>query len=199
MDLNLSILIVENNPDDKELLKECLGQSTLFNCDLRETDTLESAGRLLSHYDFDVILLDIFLPDSKGLETIRSINKEHPELTVIAVSDREHDSELAVRSTHYGAQDYLEMIHLSPALLSKSIFYSLERKRYELEKEDLLNDFTQALKRLESLENMDPLCAGCSKVLSKDNVWLDLEEFVERYGQSDRGTVICPDCKKDLS
>lgn len=189
---NISILIVEDNPGDSLLIKEYLAEGQRFSAEIMEAETLESALGLLVHYDFDVVLLDLSLPDSSGLDTVRRLITKFPELAVIVLTGLQ-DEEVALQSVRYGAQDYLEKQQLSANTLSKSIRYSIERKLALQEKEELLNDLTLSLERIQSLEGMLPICVSCKKIHTADRQWLPIEEYV-----ANRSHLVCPDCRNVL-
>jgi CheY-like chemotaxis protein len=193
----LSILIIEDNPADIVLIKEYLSEMRNFSYELKEAGTLQSALGLFSHYDFDVVLLDLSLPDSSGVETVRTLISKYPEVAVIVLTSLQ-DEEVALMSVRFGAQDYLEKQLLSPAMLYRSIIYSLERKRTVHEKEELFNDLSQVLKKIEMLESILPLCLNCKKILGENQQWLTIEEYVAQRSAADMGQSICPVCKNDL-
>lgn len=193
----LSILIIEDNPADIVLIKEYLSEMRNFSYELKEAGTLQSALGLFSHYDFDVVLLDLSLPDSSGVETVRTLISKYPEVAVIVLTSLQ-DEEVALMSVRFGAQDYLEKQLLSPAMLYRSIIYSLERKRTVHEKEELFNDLSQVLKKIEMLESILPLCLNCKKILGENHQWLTIEEYVAQRSAADMVQPICPVCKKDL-
>jgi len=193
----INILIVEDNPADVLLIKEYLSENKHIRQDLAEAETLESALGLLSHYNFDAVLLDLRLPDSSGLDTVRKIITPYPDTAVIVLSGLQ-DEELALQAVRFGAQDFLEKQHLSPASLSKSLLYSIERKKAMQEKEDLLHDLTLALKKIESLEGILPICLSCKKILTENNQWQRIEEYIRDHSEARTVNMICPDCKNDL-
>ena len=194
----LAILIVEDNAADRLLIKEYLAEQQLKTVDIQEAGSLQAAFDLLPHFDFDVILLDLQLPDSAGVDTVRRIIGEVPETAVIVLSGLE-DEETALQSVRYGAQDYLEKRHLSPSALGKSIRHSLERKKGLQDKEDLLHDLNHALKRIAQLESLLPLCIGCKKILGEDGHWHIFEEYMYEGIPGKTEERLCPDCKTVLS
>lgn len=193
----ISILIVEDNPGDILLIREYLAERQNFSADIMEAGTLEAAFGLLAHYDFDVVLLDLSLPDSSGLDTVRRLITRYPEIAVIVLTGLQ-DEDVALQAVRYGAQDYLEKQMLSAGTLHKSIMYSIERKLALQEKEELLNDLTLSLERIRSLEGMLPICVSCRKIQADNQQWLRIEDFVaERFGGK-AVRLICPACKDSL-
>lgn len=193
----LSILVVEDNRADLLLISEYLFEQPAFSYHLESTGTLRSAMDLLARRDFDVVLLDLSLPDSSGLDTVRRMVTGFPDIAVIVLTGL-HDEKTALQSVRFGAQDYLEKWHLSPVMLHKSIRYSMERKRSVLEKGDLLQDLNQALKRIESLEGILPICVGCKKIFAGRQGWLGMEEYIDRGRKAEVVQLLCPACRIEL-
>lgn len=190
----LSILIVEKHTDDIILIKKCLEQKKANSDAIEQADTLQCALALLDHYDFDVVLANLFLPDSQGLDTVRRLTKASPHSAIIVIADHE-DEALALRCVRFGAQDFIERHNLSPSSLGKSIAYSIERRGIMQSKEDLLNDLTSALEQINKLETILGLCVGCRKIQSDDKEWMDIDEYYQEAIQSHQARKICPDCR----
>lgn len=124
------VLLVEDNPGDARLLRAHLADVPGQPFELVHTTTLAQALSRISAGPVDLILLDLSLPDSKGLETFRSANAAAPEVPIIVLSGLE-DEELAIQTVHEGAQDYLNKRDIDSRLLARAIKYSIERKLVE--------------------------------------------------------------------
>jgi CheY-like chemotaxis protein len=192
-----SILVVEDNQGDLLLIREYLSERQTFAYHLEAAGNLESALELLARHFFDVVLLDLSLPDSFGLDTVRRVITNFPDIALIVLTGLQ-DEETALQSVRYGAQDYLEKQHLSPAMLYKSISYAMERKRSIQEKEDLLHDLTQALKKIESLEGILPICVSCKKILDENLRWQGMEDYMSHSGKAEVVQLVCPACRNEL-
>lgn len=192
-----SILVVEDNQGDLLLIREYLSERQTFAYHLEAAGTLESALELLARHFFDVVLLDLSLPDSFGLDTVRRVITNFPDIALIVLTGLQ-DEETALQSVRYGAQDYLEKQYLSPAMLYKSISYAMERKRSIQEKEDLLHDLTQALKKIESLEGILPICVSCKKILDENLRWQGMEDYMSHSGNAEVVQLVCPACRNEL-
>jgi CheY-like chemotaxis protein len=191
------MLLVEDNPADISLIKEYLSEEPPFQYELIEADSLNAALSLLSHYDFDIVLLDLDLPDSSGLDTARRVITEYSETAVLVLSDP-INKEVAQQAVRYGAEDYLTKNILLPTILYKSISYAIGRKKVMQEKFDILSDLVLALEKIEYLEGLLPICVGCKKILLEDNHWLNLEEYANESTGKKVVRPICPDCRKDI-
>jgi CheY-like chemotaxis protein len=191
------MLLVEDDPTDISLIKEYLSDNPPFRYELIEANSLRAALSLLSHHDFDIVLLDLELPDSSGLDTARRVITEYAETAVLVLSQPENKA-ITQQAVRYGAEDYLEKRLLSPILLFKSISYAIGRKKLLQEKYDILSDLVLALEKIEYLEGILPICVGCKKILLEDNQWLNLEDYVNKPSSRKVVRPICPDCRKDI-
>ena len=194
---DISILLVEGSPEERSLIQEYLSASPSFNVNMSEAESLTAALALLDYQEFDVILLDLELPDSSGLATARRIVTELRETAVIVLSNPE-DVELGRQAVRYGTEDYIEKKFLSSAMLIKSIHYAMERKKIIQEKFDVLSDLVLALEKIDYLESLLPICIGCKKIYQKDGQWLDIEEYAGASSKAGASRLICPDCQKEL-
>lgn len=194
--LTVSILVVEDNPADLQCIKESLSESQNHTFDCLEAESLESALDLTTHNDFDVVLIDLELPDSYGMDTIRKVMMKLPHTAIIALSGLK-DEDMAAKSIRFGAQDCLDKQHLSPMTLNKSIWYAIERKKGLLDKGDLLQDLDDALQRIDMLENLLPFCLQCNNIFGADNKWHTIGDCTNRFSVGQTSELICPNCLTD--
>src|SRR5712692_670856 len=124
------ILLVEDNPGDARLVREYLRDGGVFQADLANAERLSEAQRMLETDRFDVVLLDLSLPDSRGLDTIVGA-VTHARGVPIVVLTGLNDEELAVRVVREGAQDYLLKGRMDGSSVSRAIRYAIERARRE--------------------------------------------------------------------
>jgi len=193
----ISVLIVEDNPADVLLIREYLSEKEAVDYVITEADTLASAINLISRNDFDVILLDLTLPDSMGLETVRKVITTAPDTAVIVLTGLQ-DENIALQAVRYSAQDYLEKQFLAPAMLYKSIIYAIERKRVLQEKEDLLNDLIRALEKIETLEGILPICVSCKKIMDEKREWHHIEDYIRHRSGAEVVQLVCPTCMHEF-
>lgn len=97
---------------------------------LQCADTLSSGLKCLAEDNFDIVLLDLTLPDSEDMETLTRVRSEVPQVPIIVLTGI-GDEKLAVDAVREGAQDYLVKGHLDGNLLKRSILYAIERKQSE--------------------------------------------------------------------
>jgi DNA-binding NtrC family response regulator len=126
----VSILLVEDSPEDVALFKEMLGEAKTVPFELTHCDTLSSSLALLSKGGFEVILLDLSLPDGRGLDTVVRTHSAVPNIPIVVMSGL-GDEELAVRALRQGAQDYLVKGQVDSNTLIRSVRYAIERNQAE--------------------------------------------------------------------
>jgi signal transduction histidine kinase len=128
----LQLLLVEDNPGDARLLREVLFESTL-EFQVTAVASLGEAHRRLETGAFDVVLLDLSLPDSSGIDTVARTIALAPETPIIVLTGLD-DERLALRAVMIGAQDYLVKGDIDGRVLGRAVRYARERKRMEIER-----------------------------------------------------------------
>jgi two-component system sensor histidine kinase UhpB len=126
----LSILVVEDNPADLFLIEEMLRASTLRIKNIYSSDRASGASDLLKEHDISLVILDLSLPDSFGIDSFLKIKAVTQKIPVIILTGLT-DSEVALETLKQGAQDYLVKGEFNTALLVKCVEYSIERKKAE--------------------------------------------------------------------
>ena len=130
----ITVLLVEDNPGDARLILELLGDVQAQAFDLERVGRLDHALTRLSRTGVDVVLLDLGLPDSQGLETFMRARRGAPNEPIVVISGLD-DERLALEAVRSGAQDYLVKGRIEGHLLARVLRYAVERKRAE---QDLL-------------------------------------------------------------
>lgn len=124
---SLQVLLVEDNPGDGRLVQLMADeQSDSVNEMVWVEDLCEGLSCLQSH-EIDLVLLDLNLPDSRGLWTLEAILAQAPEVPVVVLTGLA-DEQLAVDAVRHGAQDYLVKGEVDGRLLARAIRYAVERK-----------------------------------------------------------------------
>ncbi|MBI3252346.1 MAG: PAS domain S-box protein [Candidatus Omnitrophica bacterium] len=124
------VLLVENNPQDVGLITDMLAAVDKKDArfDLVHVDRLSEALRFVACEECEVVLLELELPDSSGLETFLRLNAKARHLPIVIVA-RSDDDALALEAVKKGAQDYLVKGVVNPRMLARVIRYAIERKR----------------------------------------------------------------------
>ncbi|MCF7855706.1 MAG: hybrid sensor histidine kinase/response regulator [Candidatus Pacebacteria bacterium] len=126
----INTLFVEDSPGDARLIQELLSEEKRGLFRVTRAVTLEETLDKLSNTRFDVVILDLNLPDSAGLETYSKVQKHHPALPVVVLTGYD-DQQFATLALQQGAQDYLVKGSVGHGLLVRSLLYAIERKRIE--------------------------------------------------------------------
>ncbi|OGO14645.1 MAG: hypothetical protein A2Y53_05830 [Chloroflexi bacterium RBG_16_47_49] len=123
-------LLIEDDPDDVLLLKDSLAEIGLGRIKLDYADRLSRGLIQLGSQSYDVILLDLNLPDSRGLDTLNTTIKRFPKLPVVVLSGLADDA-ITIEAVRRGAQDYLVKGEISGPLVMRVVRYAIERKQVE--------------------------------------------------------------------
>jgi two-component system, cell cycle sensor histidine kinase and response regulator CckA len=126
----IKVLLVEDNPGDAQLILEVLSEVGTTDFQFEQLDRLGPALERLRGAAVDVVLLDLGLPDSQGIETFRRARREAPLQPIIVISGLD-DEEVALEAVRSGAQDYLVKGRIEGHLLARVIRYAIERRRAE--------------------------------------------------------------------
>jgi serine phosphatase RsbU (regulator of sigma subunit) len=124
----IKVLLIEDNPMDVRLIGMMLRDSAPALFRLEQVDRLEAGLQQLAAGRFDLVLVDLSLPDSHGLETFSRVHARAPNVPIIVLSGLA-DETVAVSAVHEGAQDYLVKGQVSGPLLVRAMRYAIERKR----------------------------------------------------------------------
>lgn len=127
----IEVLIVEDNPGDRELFFDYLEQAGSF-LKPEPAASLSEAIDKLSRRRFDVVLLDLMLSDSQGIDTFHRLHREVPDVPIVVITGL-GDDDVGLEAVRGGAQDYLVKGRTDPELLLRSLRYAIERHRLLLE------------------------------------------------------------------
>ena len=124
------ILLVEDSGDDAEFLRQCLGRGNSRSVDITRAGLLADAVTALRQDRFDVVLLDLHLPDASGIDCVEKIQRADPHVPVVVLSGQ-GDEDYAVEILNRGVQDYLVKWEGDGRVILRAIRYAIERKRSE--------------------------------------------------------------------
>ncbi|KAB8317596.1 hybrid sensor histidine kinase/response regulator [Tolypothrix campylonemoides VB511288] len=125
---SVKILLIEDNLAEARLLQEFLKQAKSHEFSLVHVKRLREALQELCKGTYDVILLDLTLPDSQGLASLAPLITQAPSLPIVVLTNT-NDDELALEAVRRGAQDYLVKRQVNSDLLIRSLRYAIERKQ----------------------------------------------------------------------
>ena len=134
----IHILLAEDNRVDAHFVETLLRQAKLLSATMDTVGWLSSALTMLGAKRYDLVLLDLGLPDSSGIDTATAVIREAPNVPIIVLSGRE-DLDTAQVAIRAGAQSFIaKSSDLTPEYLERVILYALERSRIERKTKDLL-------------------------------------------------------------
>lgn len=123
------VLLVEDNSADAGLIERRLGAAENLSYNVTRVETLASALTVLRNKDIDVVLLDLTLEDSSGIETVVAVHREAPEVPIVVLSDHE-DVATAVQCVTEGAQSFMvKTSSMSVQALEREIMFTIERAK----------------------------------------------------------------------
>src|SRR5438876_1204973 len=127
---HLKVLLIEHDPGFARHVGDLLGQARDLSAEMRSTADLRGGLSALTGDRFDVVLMDLSVPDGAGLGNVSLIRAEAPQLPIIVAGDSD-DEAVALEAVHAGAHDYLVKNQLNPGWLERSIRYAIERHRMD--------------------------------------------------------------------
>jgi len=195
----IKVLLIDDEPAQAWLVQEHLrsmAEKSGKAIQLVHTESLnEGITRLVDDGDIDVLLLDLSLPDSLGLDTLTKAHAKFPSLPIVVLTSME-DEELGIRLVQGGAQDYLVKGQADGLILYRTIRYAIERKQDETEREHLISELQAALAQVKTLSGLLPICSGCKKIRDDQGYWNRIETFISKHSDAQFSHGICPDCTK---
>lgn len=139
------ILLVEDNKADARLVERRLEAAQRVRCGVEHVEWLQSALMLAKNKRFDLVFLDLSLPDSHGIDTIVSMRRELPNTPIIVLSAQE-DLSVATRAMEAGADNFIvKRPEMSTDELEREILYSLERARRQQTAKSLIQKSVERL------------------------------------------------------
>jgi PAS domain S-box-containing protein len=143
------ILLIEDNPGDVRLIREMLSETTGAQCELECVDRFSAGIDRLSQGEIDLVLLDLGLPDSRGLETFTNVYAKVLEVPIVVLTGLD-DETRAVEAVRRGAQDYLVKGRVDSTLLGRAVQYAIERNQAE-KRIKHLNSVLKAIRNVNQL------------------------------------------------
>ena len=193
----LKVFLIEDDPDYILLTRE-LFYGCAEGIEFRAGRTLAAAAGELTKWRADLILLDLMLPDSKGLETLRTICSRFPSLPIIVITSVS-DKLLGEEAIAEGAQDYLVKGSFDSSTLLRAIKYAIERKSLLREKEELILKLREALAQVKQMTGLLPICAGCKRIRDANGKWVHMETYISGHSEAEFTHGLCDECFKKYS
>ena len=183
----ITALLIEDNPDDAVLIERYLNSFRNIKYNLIHVERLAAGLESLKRIVFDVILLDLALPDGPmGIKTFEAVYAQAPHIPIIVLTGHDDDDQ-AVEAVHKGAQDYLVKGLVTGPALGRAIRYAIERKK-------LLTQLKDSLKEIKLLRGFLPICVRCKKIRDDKGYWTQVEVYIRKHAEVEFSHGICPEC-----
>ena len=177
----LKVLLIEDNPGDAFLIKFYLGESTSPVFQVSHAETVKAALELLSQNKFDLILSDMNLPDSFGVDTIKSILGRFPGNLVIVLTGLT-DEEVGLETVRFGAQDFLVKGKFDGKVLISSVMFAFERFKLNTQIDQVSKELGEENFRLDTIQRL--LNVGYIEYDSKTNMFFRADHALQIAGAS---------------
>jgi two-component system, cell cycle sensor histidine kinase and response regulator CckA len=151
----MRVLLIEDNEDDVTLIREMLSEKEDMDVKLEWADRLNTGVAQLTKDTIDLVLLDLSLPDSHGLDTFTTVQAHAQDLPIVVLTGLD-DEAMAGQAVRRGAQDYLVKGRLDGDSLSRAVRYAVDRKQAE----NALRESEAQLRQAQKMESIGQLAGG---------------------------------------
>lgn len=166
MESSLKILLIEDNPGDAFLIKFYLEESILNHAQIVHAENLKNALDLLKNNFFNIVILDLNLPDSTGIKTLEAVLNVNKEIVTLVLTGLQ-DEELGIQTVKLGAQDFLVKGQFDGKVFSQAIRYALERANVRKEIMKYTNEIDRIELRLDIVQKLTQ--AGFWRLIIKNS------------------------------
>jgi PleD family two-component response regulator len=189
---NIKILIVD---DDENILFLAIEVLKKTGCHLLSATTGQECMASVKADHPDLILLDMVLPDTSGMEICREIKADplFRKTFILFFSGQRTDSIEQAKGLNVGADGYITKPITNSELLARVNAF-IRIISAEQERDRLIGELKQALSKIKQLSGLLPICSHCSKIRDEGGVWNRLETYIEAHSEADFSHSICPDC-----
>jgi DNA-binding response OmpR family regulator len=126
----IKVLMIEDNMADGIYVSEIIKEESWVNIQIEQAFRLSSGIDKLKKNHYDVVLLDLTLPDGSGIHTVEKFFSEVTDVPVVIMTGLE-DEKLGIKAVQMGAQDYLVKLQIDGRTLVRAIVYAIARKNSE--------------------------------------------------------------------
>ncbi len=178
------------------MIQRLLAKNFPSGLQLSRVVRLEEACQKLAGETFDLILLDLTLPDCRGVTSVEMVHAVASEIPIIVVSGM-NEEEFALQCLQSGAQDYLVKGKIEGSAILRAVRYAIERQKcYEQQK--LVQQLRDALAQVRVLSGLLPICAACKRIRNDQGYWAEVDTYIEAHSAVQFSHGICPECAADV-
>ena len=186
----IRVVLIDDDPIQAQVICAYLTVNAGPGFELTVAVTLADGLARLAAATADVLLLDLSLPDSAGIDTLRRTQERLPALPIVVMTSTE-DEGLGDELVRAGAQDYLVKGQISAQVLRRVLRYAIERKR-------LLRELQDALASIRTLRGLISICYNCKRIRTDRDTWQRLEEYLQEHTAAQLSHGLCEDCAYQL-
>ncbi len=146
----MKVLVIEDNPSDMEMLRELLYDQDRRAFNVVHVERLSKAIPYLSGGQIDIIISDLGLPDSQGLDTLKTLKEHSSDIPIVVLTGLDNEK-IGLQALKEGAQDYLVKGQMSSQSLARSLRYAIERNAIEMDRKKMELQIILQLKEKEML------------------------------------------------
>lgn len=184
----MHVLLIEDQPGDARLLRELLAEAGPGRFALTHVERLQAGIDSLSQAAFDIILLDLSLPDSQGAETLSRMHAAAHGIPIVLMTGLD-DEELGLRLIQAGAQDYLIKGQVTAPLLVRALNYAVQRNRLERELREktrlvqsVLDGMAEGVVMADETGTFQVWNAAAERIIGSGPTGAAIGQWSERYG-----------------
>ena len=181
---SINILLIEDNPGDAKLVEIYLKDATSINFQLKHAVRLSEGMQIAQENpEFDIVLLDLSLPDSRGFQTLTKAMQGFPKQISIVVLTGLDDESLGMKAVEMGAQDYLVKGQIDTSSLTRSVLHAIQRQRMQIQVEETARNLRTSEDRLIQAQNI--ACIGNYELEINTNEMYWSQQIFRIFGISD--------------
>ena len=183
---DIKILLVEDDYGDIDYFNELVSEQKEILVQVETSGSLGGAMKRLQNEVFDLVILDLGLPDSVGINTFRKLHEKFPDVAILVLTGLD-DTDISMEAVSEGAQDYLTKGSWEPRLVIRAMRYAIERQK-------LLLQLKMAMEQIKTLSGIIPICSHCKNIRNDAGYWQVVEKYVAEHSSAQFSHGICPDC-----
>jgi DNA-binding NtrC family response regulator len=187
----MRLLLIEDDPADVEFLRELLNDDRNYRFEIDWADRLKKGIEKINNGCYDIILLDLGLPEANGIDTFKKFKEMSCTSMPVVVLTGLDDDAAALEVVGMGAQDYLAKSDLNTKLIVRTLRYSIERNR-------LNRKLQEALDNVRTLSGLLPICSYCKKIKDDKGYWEQVETYLSQRSEVYFTHGMCPDCLRKI-